>query len=974
MNVFLLTAYLATILGSESADDASLRGYERWLPKFPDIDHVPSFHTKATVKLNGRPSSTMDYEEFHDVANKQGRVDASTADWGTIGLYDDETMQYVKFRRSGDNSQCKVENITGNGDNSMFWSEIDLDPKNGIALMIGPSSVWRKATRIPGATGTDTFYKGTETVRGIACDKWEVPFNGNDLNVTVVLFFPSNSWQRFGIVGARFPVRFFVQGTVKQTSIDYEVDYFLFEPYPETWREFTLYVDYENQVIRHDQHGGVRGMTSRIEDMRSGITFISVPGRSCAISHTAKDFIVGDADGIQRMKVIRELLALNGDYYYLGTGLIRGFMCDIWERVVTDYYERDNWKLSASPFSRITITHFFAKTDALKNEKQFLVKSLITGYNLRYVGPKSENFFHKTYQREINLLNFRPLNFGPRYDDIFNVQQCFFDPADRLYVDMLIRTEPDSTQVLGEYLKQVIVSTMQTKLAISPLRVGQVDIASSETGLLVRLLLLGKPPAIAAFGEWKGADRTPLEDEPGPFPAVDVEACADLAVNSKYGFSGFKFSSGNCYVMNRHFYKHGAKPSSRDLNYKMYLRNEYGESSNKAWKELSLSAIEIRLKSWVLKKQLSFKLGGDILGNNTTEENYIVDNIQVAPNVLKSQADSEFYESFAGKKLIPTNDSLVKAEVQTLGACYSQCFEDESMDCQSFSFCQTTSGVHCITSTDPLTSDSPKEDQELSIVPDPQCSVYSMPYVNRFNKLGAKTVRAPGGVFVKSKLVHNVNDCAQQCTKSTDSICESFQYCSGKCFLHQEHHLDFANISSVLNEQCDFYSKKYLYGFTPMGNELIVEETPLDRFAEISVDTCAQSCSRRDDCSSINYCPENAKAGSLCELNSKSVLDSVEKVESRPLCRHYVKKYTYDKLIRPKKAIETKTKEKISTSGFTGGGFFGFVLMMFLIGIGLGVGSVIGNNYYHNRASARTGSGRDISVKFIKQKDEVDQS
>ncbi|KAI1304912.1 hypothetical protein HDE_01733 [Halotydeus destructor] len=712
MNVFLLATYLATILGSESADDALLRGYERWLPKFPDIDHVPSFHTKATVKLNGRPSSTMDYEEFHDVASKQGRVDASTADWGTIGIYDDETMQYVKFRRSGDNSQCKVENITGNGHNSMFWSEIDLDPKNGIALMIGPSSVWRRATRIPGATGTDTFYKGTETVRGIACDKWEVPFTGNDLNVTVVLFFPSNSWQRFGIVGARFPVRFFVQGTVKQTSIDYEVDYFLFEPYPETWREFTpiiglgcenrkipkgkvfpgkdklngigkqfsatietkvesektirrfeMYVDYENQLIRHDQHGGVRGMTSRIEDMRSGITFISVPGRSCTISHTAKDFIVGDADGLHRIKVIRELLALNGDYYYLGTGLTRGFMCDIWERVVTGYYEIDNWKLSASPFSKVTITHFFAKTDARKDEKPFLVKSLMTGYNQRYVGPKSEKFFLKAYQREINLLNFRPLNYGQRYDHIFNVQRCFFDPADRLYVDMLIRTEPDSTQLLGEhdgYLKQVIVSTMEKKLAISPLRVGQVDIESSETGLLVRLLLLGKPPATAAFDEWKGADRTPLEHEPGPFPAVDVEACADLAVNSKYGFSGFKFSSGNCYVMNRHFYKHGAKPSSRDLNYKMYLRNEYGESSNKAWKELSLSAIEIRLKSWVLKKELSFKLGEDILGNNTTEENYIVDNIQVAPNVLKSQVDSEFYESFAGKKLIPTNDSLVK--------------------------------------------------------------------------------------------------------------------------------------------------------------------------------------------------------------------------------------------------------------------------------------------------------------------------
>ncbi|KAI1304910.1 hypothetical protein HDE_01731 [Halotydeus destructor] len=1022
MKLAFLAIALATILASVLGAD----GDEPRIPRFPDIDNTASFHTRATARtrqtFQKRSVRTIFYEEFHDLALKRGRVDFTTAESSTIGLYDDATMQYVKYQTTNDDSACIVTDIKEDNADNLPWGESDVDKGEDVPLMIGPSAVWRKISRTISAA--DKYYNGTEEIRGILCDKFRVPLKFTDLDLQVVLYFTSASWKKFEKLDTPAPVRFLVDGTVGGVSASYEVDYFLFEPFTETWKElepvigvgcekrknpkdkifpgqddekgipkqfaatietkvetetaihrFELFVDYDNQIIRHDQHGGLEGVTKHIEDMRNGIAYIFVPGSTCKIGHVTNDFTLSKDKGLKRVQTVREMLSLDGEYFYLGTALARGILCDVWERVITDYQEMRRWDLADQYFGKVVVTHFFSTPAMLEvaNLVPTIIQTLVTAYKAQ--GYYDNRVYTKLYQRELNVFNFRPLYYGRTYDNTFNVRQCFFEPEDRLYLEMLVESKSDTADLLEahtDHLKQAIVTTLSTTLGISPLRVGQVNIGLTEFGFTINLLMLGKPPASAAFAqETEGGASSPTELDVGPYPAADEDECAEMALKAKAA-TGFLFCVDKCYTMTRSKYDTAKpKPGGDKIKCNMYLRDLYDADQQKAWNEPALKDIQKTLTDLVKDKKLAFTLNKEIMGDEIAEATYYVDNLQVAPDVMRRAAKRKFFQSISGSKVRADSETAAaRPEVETLGACYRNCVDDQSMDCQSFSFCRTNSKVHCIISSEYLTATSAQENNQSYVESDSQCSVYAIPYVFRFARLDAMTALMPGGTAIESKLVNNVNDCAQQCTKSSTINCESFQFCrSGKCVIHETHYYDAkADGKIAIDDQCDFYSQNYLLEFTMVGSDLISEETHLELVNEISAENCAQRCSKRDDCISINYCPDNAKTPSVCYLSSKSVLDPGVEADSRLLCRHYVK--TIDPPVRPKKV---KAPEVESTSGFSGGSFLGLVLIMLLLGIGLGIGGFVGLNYYRSRAG-QSGGGLGVSVKFMRQQDEADEA
>ncbi|KAI1299842.1 hypothetical protein HDE_03663 [Halotydeus destructor] len=1016
VSAIFLVAIFASALGADGDKPA--------IPKFPDSKQT-SFHTRATARLTqafrGKPM-TIFFEEYHDVALKRGRVDFSTADSSTIGFYDDATMQFVRYQIIGDKSTCVVGDIKSQDDDeSLPWGEMDVDKDENIPLMIGPSAILRKVGRAV-VGSMDNYYNGTEEVRGIMCNRFQVPMTVRGFEGKVVVYFMNKDWKKFEEMETPVPVRFIVEGLVKKVRVGYEVDYFLFEPFTENWKELKpiigigcrnrkspqdmifpgqdndkgipkqfaatidtkveneaaihrmeLFADYDNQIIRTDQHGGEEGVTKQIKDMRTGIAYTFVPGSSCKIGHVTKDFTLSNSDGTKRVQTVQELLSLDGDYYYLGTALARGILCDVWERVIIGYTGRRRYGIPDIDMDKLVITHFFSKPQVVEvaNLSPTIVQTLVTGY--LSIGNRDAEVYQKVYKRGISVFNFRPLYYGQTYDNTFNVRQCFFSPTERLYLEMLVETESETSDMLAahtDHLKQTIVNTLSSVLGVSPLRVGQVNIGLTEFGFTINLLMLGKPPASTAFAlETEDGASVPTELDKGPFPAVDEDACAEMALKED-AITGFLFCTDKCYTMTRARSKK-AKPITGGDKLKCTKYFKDIKKSNKAWNEPDLKEIQATLIDLVNSTKLAFMLNKEILGDEIAEATYYVSNIQVAPNVVRRMTKQKFFQSITGSKVRANSETAVaRPEVETLGACYRNCADDQSMGCQSFSFCRTNAKVRCVITSQYLTATSAQENNQSYVEPDSQCSVYAIPYVFRFNRMEAMTARMPGGTTIESKLVNNVNDCAQQCSKAAAINCESFQFCrSGKCIIHETHYYDAKAAGKIAtDDQCDFYSQNYLLDFTMVGSDLVSEDTHLELVGDISAENCAQRCAKRDDCISINYCPENAKSSPVCYLSSKSALDPGVETESRLPCRHYVK--TVDPPVRPKKA---KAPEVESTSGFSGGAFIGLVVIMLLLGVGLSIGGFVAFNYYSSRAG-QTGVGLGASVRFMRQQDEADDA
>ncbi|KAI1299840.1 hypothetical protein HDE_03661 [Halotydeus destructor] len=469
------------------------------------------------------------------------------------------------------------------------------------------------------------------------------------------------------------------------------------------------------------------------------------------------------------------------------------------------------------------------------------------------------------------------------------------------------------------------------------------------------------------------SDNVPTVWDKGPYQVDENVMCQRMALKEKE--NGYLLCDGTCYVMGTVPLRPMQRkiPGADEIKCKTYVIVNPGSDAQTALNEPDLDEIKKTLEDLVLKKTLSFTVSKGSEGKDVPEASYIVDNMQVAPSIMRRTEQQKFVQTFTGSKIKSSSETaLVKPEAETLGACYRQCVDDESMNCQSFSFCHLNSKFHCTISSNRLAIGLPKSDLESYLEPDTQCSVYNVPYINRYIKLGDKTAWMLGGVTVDSKLVKDVDDCAQQCSKSTPDSCESFQYCStGHCIIHKEHYHDLGDSGKklVTDDDCDFYSQNYLLDYTMAGSDLVAENTALEQFAEVSADLCAQRCSKRDDCVSMNYCPGNTNSPSRCSLNSKSVFDSDTETVSRPLCRTYEK--IVEKPPQPKTIRVPETKK--DTSGFSGVGFFLLVLVMFASGIGLGVGAFVAMNHYSAR-SGRTESSLNIFVKFSRREGEAGQN
>lgn len=142
------------------------------------------------------------------------------------------------------------------------------------------------------------------------------------------------------------------------------------------------------------------------------------------------------------------------------------------------------------------------------------------------------------------------------------------------------------------------------------------------------------------------------------------------------------------------------------------------------------------------------------------------------------------------------NFQVVYAEkVANLGQCYRECLHSDETICETFSYCEGSTGVEC------LITKAPFETISDNITIDKNCNTYSKNYYSDYFKVAQKKFISTASATINIPLY----DCASLCHSSKG--CYSFQWCGGYCTFGGY----FTDSNSEYDEKCDIYVRKFPY-------------------------------------------------------------------------------------------------------------------------------------------------------------------
>lgn len=153
---------------------------------------------------------------------------------------------------------------------------------------------------------------------------------------------------------------------------------------------------------------------------------------------------------------------------------------------------------------------------------------------------------------------------------------------------------------------------------------------------------------------------------------------------------------------------------------------------------------------------------------------------------------------------------------------------------------------------------------------------------------------------------------------------------------------------------------KTLLDYVVTGIDLVAGDDVLTKQDGIDANTCANFCNRETDCTSINFC--NNPGTTSCELTMSSPYEPSAVTVRNDRCTNYVQKASLVPGWGVKNGDPTAPQQSSNRMG--GGAFFGVICAMIILGLVLGVASVLGYNWYRNKG---TGLGLGVSVKYVRQ-------
>ncbi|KAI1304979.1 hypothetical protein HDE_01728 [Halotydeus destructor] len=990
--------------------------YDKPVPPFPKLTDSPSFHSRSVVR-NG--AKTTYNEEYVDLKNGRSRWDIAENGREIMDFVSDETDQVRSFRTQTDNTDCVVRDIDTTADESgIDFSLSDYDKDSKPKTLVGPTAIWRKVVRLATEKRAEVYYKDTEVVRGITCDKWSIALSKDDFEGFVTLYFANPNWKKFENINITIPVTMLIEGKKTKNKVarrvEIKIDYNIFEPYPESWRQvipiqgvgckkvknppgfvfpgqqpdgasrsfhasleiiratnvysYEFFQDLDSNVARFEYVTAVKKKIKLIQDLERAVLFDIDSDGKCDVSHLDSMIAYSEAEAYSMQRLAQRILQYVGDFYYLGAADERGVLCVIWEQVYDDpaaisQLTKEFDGLLPKTLNKLVLSYYFHDQQSESSPKYILMAVKARGYKSRPRKNMRPKYYTEEFSMDFEFFNLHNLYEEETFNDVFGVSECYIDPELKKSFELYVETDVDDklSKTLNQLMQESLFSFAKVA-QIGALRIPKVDVDYNSKGFVLTVQVVEKLPASLSFHQVTsdGSARLTVADK--KVEATDIDDCAQKAIDDDKA-KIFLYCAGDCYVSSRLPTDKAAIVDNAKLCDLFYKDSPLGDTVDLSI-ENDLQAVEEALREAVKAKKL--RIGG-----------YIVKDMAVAtPAASQTNQGKDFRLSIGQHRIRNTSETSVTGDsdfIDSVADCYQLCRDEDSISCSSFSLChnQETDAMECVMSSLALTSETSAKTLADTTESDDSCSIYVRDYLQIFDKyLGQVSLLTTDDKAITSS-EKSTEICASKCTHHDDFDCQSFQYCpdTKQCSMRSDHFLQAVAVENFQNKvsntsrdvMCDYYTLKHIQNFFESGTDLVDEKYALMSKIYTTVEACAATCANEPSCKSFGFCPRTADESPKCTLTTASALDPDIDTTSQPLCRNYEKKY--DNKMR---AIENAAD---STSGLSGSGLFWLFFLLFLLGVSMGASGYVAWGYFHAPKKDNSDAEANGSTSFFGHRD-----
>ncbi|XP_054715771.1 uncharacterized protein LOC129225223 [Uloborus diversus] len=564
------------------------------------------------------------------------------------------------------------------------------------------------------------------------------------------------------------------------------------------------------------------------------------------------------------------ILYPNNEFSYVTEGTNRGLNVDIFEA------QFENYPLDSSDPSK-TIPKVYASHSYLQFDETVentgTIRNALTQVQLWLMGR---------LEKQVEQLTFNIYDFSTKIRNkrwIFNVQRCYQNDDDYVYVTITFDADPATLTKVTEYVPSIqanILQKIQLNTELNSVRIPTI-LVDVRDAIYVTLMVLGKPPLELDYLD--GVRGKKIDKTTRTQGVSEFSDCAQACLEKEENCWGFSMCGKMCYYGTK---KETAATIVDSEECTLWMR--FNNDTYLRSKEEMVSALREEVEIGTMK--LSIPVKGQ-------EEEVVLTASSI--QVSEPGEDTRIFERM-GRELNPRmiayragfrlKDDLGK-EVKNMGKlqfdeCQKLCLDFDN--CETASYCLMDSS--CVLHT--------KYGEELSdsdMIEDNTCILVTRKYADNF-------VRSPGIVLSTSaskvlKDKPKVEDCARACLKETSFSCLSFDHCqtAGTCKLHVVHYPSSKSREAIQQKDvnCGHYYRKFSTEFNKFPNKRSVGSS-VKPITNLTLEECAKTCyewTGEDSCQAFDFCQGGTMYSTNCVLVTTS--PSAMTTTFSPICSNFVR-------------------------------------------------------------------------------------